>query len=106
MDALKLAIDDGAGRERIRDLIVILQQYATGHFAREEAHMERVRCPAMNANCTAHREFANRLDRWLEVLTVGGMPVSLLLDVHRESIAWIQGHILNVDCQLRGCGDK
>jgi hypothetical protein len=37
---------------------------------------------------------------------MGGTPVSMLLDVHRESIAWIEAHILNVDCRLRGCTSK
>jgi len=103
LDVLKEAIDSGAGRERIVDLIVILQRYVLGHFAREEAYMVKVACPATGQNCTAHREFAQKLDRWLEVLTMSGAPVSMVLDVHRESIGWIESHILNVDCHLRRC---
>ncbi len=103
LDALKEAIDAGAGREKVVELIVVLQRYVLGHFAREEAHMRRVGCPAHDANCAAHREFALKFDRWLELLTYGGTPVSLLLEVHRESLAWINHHILKVDCALRGC---
>lgn len=101
--AVKAAIDAGAGREKVVELIVVLQRYVLGHFAREEAHMLRVGCPAHEANCAAHREFALKFDRWLELLTYGGTPVSLLLEVHRESLAWINHHILKVDCALRGC---
>jgi hemerythrin len=106
LNMLKAAIDGGAGPERTVELIVILQKYALGHFAREEAHMLRVGCPTRGANCLAHGEFARKLERWLELLTFGGTPVSLVLEVHRESVAWIEAHILNVDCGLRGCAKQ
>jgi len=103
LQALKTAVDDGAGREQIVELIKILQAYVLGHFAREEAHMRRVNCPAAHLNQAAHREFAHRLDGWLILLSASGSPVSMLLDVHREACGWIEEHILNCDCQLRRC---
>lgn len=103
LDVLRAAVEAGEGRARIIDMIVILQKYTLGHFSREEAHMRRVACPALAQNCTAHREFARRLDGWLELLSTGTEPISLLLDIHQETITWIESHILNVDCQLRGC---
>ena len=106
LHAVKVAVDGGAGRERMVELITILQQYVLGHFSREEAHMVRVACPALGANRNAHRDFAQRLDRWLELLTMSGTPVSMLLDVHRESVSWIEAHIINIDCRLRGCASK
>ena len=103
LEGLKVAVDAGADREHVTDLIVILQRYAHGHFAREEAHMLRVKCPAHQANCMAHKEFSERLDGWLELLTHRGTPRSLVLDVQRESIDWIRRHITKIDCQLRQC---
>jgi len=103
LDAVRAAIDAGDGRDRIIDMVVILQKYTLGHFSREEAHMRRVHCPALAHNCTAHREFARRMDAWLKLLATGTESVSLLLDIHHEATAWIEQHIVNVDCQLRGC---
>lgn len=103
LDELKSAIDAGAGRERTVELITILHRYALGHFAHEEAHMIRVHCPLRTANCAAHAEFAQKMAGWLDLLTFSGTPVSLVLEVHRESIGWIERHILHVDCGLRGC---
>jgi hemerythrin-like metal-binding protein len=100
---LKQVIEAGAGRERIVELINLLQRYVLGHFAREETHMHRTGCPAYEENRTAHRVFERKLEGWLELLTTGSVPVSLLLDVHRESSAWIEAHILKCDCQLRSC---
>ncbi len=103
LNTLKEAVDDGAGREVVVELITILQRYAQGHFEREEDHMERFGCEALEANRAAHREFSRKLEGWIEILTFSGTPVSVLLDVHRESTAWIEKHIVNVDCRLRGC---
>lgn len=106
LHGLKQAVEAGAGREQITELIIILQKYVLGHFAREEAHMQAVNCPAQEMNCTAHRLFAEKLDHWLELLSYSGTSVTMLLDIHRESIAWIENHILNIDCRLRGCTIK
>lgn len=103
INALKEAVDRGAGRERIVELVILLQKYSLGHFAREEAHMQRIACPAAKENTCAHREFSAKLDGWLELLTMSGAPVSFLVDVQREATAWIEAHILNVDCRMRGC---
>ena len=103
LNDLKTAIDSGAGRERMVDLITILLGYALQHFAREEAHMQRVNCPAITDNIDAHRDFARKLDGWLVLLSTGGMSASIMIDVHREAAAWIEAHILKVDCRLRGC---
>jgi len=103
LSGLKEAVQAGAGREQIVELIKILQKYAHFHFAREEAHMVKVNCPAHGANCKAHREFSDKLDGWLELLTYRGTPVSLMLDVQRESVEWITSHITRIDCCLRDC---
>lgn len=103
LNIMKLELEAGAGRERIVELINLLQRYVLGHFAREEGLMRRTCCPAYEQNRAAHREFERKLEGWLLLLSSSGSPVSLLVDVHRESFAWIENHILNCDCQLRGC---
>ena len=103
LTGLKQAIDAGAGREHIVELINLLQRYVLGHFAREELLMRRTNCPAYEKNRTAHRVFAHKLEGWLVLLSSSGSSMSLVLDVHRESFAWIEEHILDCDCQLRNC---
>lgn len=106
LNDLKIAIENGAGREKTVDLIKILQEYVLGHFSREEAYMKAVNCPALSVNCSAHGAFAKKLEDWLTILSLSGTPMSLVTDIHRESLAWIKGHIVGVDCKLRGCADK
>ena len=103
LNEIRAAIDAGAGRELIVRLIILLQNYALAHFAREEAHMHRVGCPTHRKNCEAHGEFSEKLAGWLVLLSYSGTSVTLMAEVHRESLAWIESHIKTVDCGLRRC---
>lgn len=102
LNELEASIVLQPSHERVTQLITILEQYANGHFRREEAHMECMGCPARHANCAAHREFSRKLAGWVELLQSGIVtPASLLSDVHHASAAWIETHILSIDRQLR-----
>lgn len=100
---IKAAIDQGIGIEKTIEIIVLLQRYTLRHFAREEEHMRRFQCPTLAKNVEQHRIFTRKVENWLSVLTVSGAPVSVLRDVHAESVAWITHHISSTDCGLRGC---
>lgn len=100
---LQKAIDDGVGADRTAELISILQEHALGHFQREELHMEKVKCRSSKQNCAAHREFARKLEGWTMLLCASGGSPSLMQDIHRESGAWMESHIQNVDRHLRDC---
>jgi hemerythrin len=102
LNELDAALKKGAGKDQVVQLIAFLNSYAREHFAREETHMARVRCPSAAANQQAHREFVAKLDGWLGKLQTGS-SLSLMLEVHRETSRWIQAHIVSVDCKLRGC---
>lgn len=100
---LEVATAANGQDNHIRELIVALYHYAVGHFTREEAYMARVHCPGYERNCRAHREFVEKLVRWMQLISDGVAPESLATVIHNESSSWIESHILSVDCQLRGC---
>ena len=103
LNALSDALHRGEGKDQITGMIVFLNSYARDHFAREEAHMKRVGCSAYEENIRAHNAFVAKLDGWVARLKAAGVTTSLVLEVHRESSAWIRNHILACDCKLRGC---
>lgn len=103
LNALSDALHRGEGRDQITGMIVFLNSYAREHFAREEAHMQRVGCSAFEENRRAHGQFVAKLDGWVEKLRAAGASTSLVLEVHREASAWIRNHIIGCDCKLRGC---
>jgi len=103
LNALSDALHRGEGREQITGMIVFLNSYAREHFAREEAHMQRIGCSAFEENRRAHDQFVAKLDGWVAKLRSAGASTGLVLEVHREASAWIRNHILACDCKLRGC---
>jgi hemerythrin len=103
LNELDAALKSGVGKDRIVAQIAFLNEYARGHFAREEVHMQRVGCPAYADNCREHKLFVARLDGWVARLKTEGATTSLVLEVYRDTSAWIGGHILKTDCRLRGC---
>ena len=102
LNELETALKEGAGKETIAKILAFLNTYTRDHFAREEAHMQRVACPAYAENCREHALLISRLNSWLERLEQGS-SISLVLEVHREIANWISNHILKTDCKLRGC---
>lgn len=103
LNSLSEALHRGEGKDQITGMIVFLNSYAREHFAREEAHMKNVGCPAFEENCRSHDQFVAKLDGWVDRLRTAGASTALVLEVHREASAWIRSHILGVDCKLRGC---
>ena len=101
LNQIEVALDRGAGREQIAEMVSLLQNYTLVHFQREEDAMACAKCPRHGENCAAHTQFAARLDRWLEVLTIPCMNGTILRDVHAESCRWIQQHIRKIDSSLR-----
>jgi hemerythrin-like metal-binding protein len=106
LEDVRGAIERGVGSQKTVDMIVLLQRYTLGHFLREEELMRRVSCPTLERNMAAHREFLEKVEAWLDLLTMSGTPLSVLRDVQREAEAWIRAHIAGVDCGLRGCPSR
>lgn len=103
VEALRLAIESGHAAERAAELLTLLHEHALAHFQREESTMERSGCPAHGENCTAHAEFARKLEGWTQLICLTPPTPSLVEDIHREASAWMSQHILRIDCRLRGC---
>jgi len=103
INSLEEALKLGTAKEQLAQMIGFLNKYVRAHFAREEAIMQTVKCPSSGQNCTAHRALISKLDGWVDRLNTAGATTSLVLEIYRESAAWLRQHIVSVDCQLRGC---
>src|SRR5664279_5248942 len=103
INALGDTLKTGTAKEQLGSMIGFLNQYVRAHFAREEAIMRAVKCPASGQNCTAHQALVKKLDGWVTRMSAGGATTSLVLEIYRESSAWLQQHIVKVDCSLRTC---
>ncbi|MDX2112013.1 MAG: hemerythrin family protein [Verrucomicrobiota bacterium] len=102
LNQLEVALKGGQGKDSIPQMIQFLNTYTRDHFKREEEHMRRINCPAYTENCREHAAFKAKLDAWVIKLQAGA-STTLVLELHREVVQWIKGHIVNTDCKLRAC---
>lgn len=102
LNDLESALRDGAAREHVGKIIDFLNSYTRQHFAHEEVYMDKVQCPSREQNCREHALLISRLDSWIERYQAGA-SLTLILEIHRELANWVTGHILKIDCKLRGC---
>ncbi len=89
--------------EFVIHLVEFLEDYANMHFDLEEQCMARHRCPAHEKNKQGHEQFRVFFKHFKERYHAEGFRREVLLSLHKAVSEWIEGHILQVDTQLRPC---
>ncbi|HEU5395708.1 MAG TPA: hemerythrin domain-containing protein [Verrucomicrobiae bacterium] len=84
-------------------VIEFLERYAADHFSYEERCMEWHRCPVHLQNQQAHGEFLAFFQRFKERWQREGFRTEIVRELHEALSHWIEGHICQVDLQLRPC---
>lgn len=100
---LSEAVKQGKGRQETGALLDFLQFYAQWHFEREEHCMDEHRCPAAAANKAAHRYFIRRFSWLYEQYQRSDVNPQIVRETLADLEAWIIGHIMKVDAQLKPC---
>ena len=101
INKLEELVQTGRGSASIPAVIDFLERYANEHFAREEAWMERVKCPLAAANLAAHAQFRQTFAKAKERLKNPGSAALVSHQVHKELSDWLTNHILKIDINLR-----
>jgi len=84
-------------------LVTFLESYTKEHFQFEENCMERYRCPVHARNKAAHQEFLKFFEEFRESYRHHGFRPDVIRTLHQTVKSWIEGHILQVDMQLKPC---
>ena len=100
INALGTAMNSGKGRDEIGRLLDFLGKYAVDHFAKEEAHMARYRCPMAEANKAAHRAFVARFGELRKQFSAEGAKPTLAIDIYTELTTWLVKHIRGIDAKM------
>ncbi len=95
LDELGSRIETGQHRQGVLDAFQGMRAYAEGHFADEEALMQRHAYPALAAHCRLHATFRDMV-RELEG-RLGEGPGLLSLETLEFLSSWFIGHIRNED---------
>jgi hemerythrin len=96
-----ISLGESERRAEAGRILDFLQFYAQWHFRREEALMEKYRCPAAAENKRAHAEFLKRFGGLYEEWQTKGMDPVLVDDTFAALMEWIMNHIQGVDTRLK-----
>jgi len=97
------AMAQGQGREKISKILDFLGDYVISHFAAEEAQMDRLECPAAEANKQAHADFLAVFTDLRQRFEHSGASSALVLEIHNTVSNWLVEHINKIDTQLSAC---
>jgi hemerythrin len=90
-------------RELFLRFVNFLEDYILMHFGVEEDRMKRFRCAAHKENSQAHSEFVDFYRSFSRRLQGLDCPPEMMQELHGACSAWVKGHILRIDTQLRQC---
>jgi hemerythrin len=95
VNELNGALANGEGRAASMKVLSALSEYATNHFAAEEALMAEYKFPGLAAHRVTHEKFIQSIKQFTEDHRAGkpGAPVSMMLYLQ----AWLKQHLLGED---------
>lgn len=89
------------GKAEAGNFLYFLEDYVKAHFGCEEGIMERTHCAACPRNAKEHGHFLKAFQEIRHAFDREGISPSFVQRIHKEVVDWIQGHIANVDVELR-----
>ena len=94
-----------AGKERraqdyINTMIDFLDEYTKKHFKDEEAYMEEIRYPELDAQKRAHAIFINDLAKLKKDYNETGGNILVIINANKIVIDWLTNHIQNMDKKI------
>jgi len=94
-----------AGKERrakeyISTMLNFLDEYTKQHFRDEEAYMEEIHYPEIEAQKKAHANFINDLAKLKSDYDKAGGNILVILNANKMVINWLTNHIKTMDKKI------
>jgi hemerythrin len=87
-------------REYINTMIDFLDDYTKQHFKDEEAYMEKIRYPEIEAQKKAHTSFINDLAKLKSDYNESGGNILVIINANKMVINWLTKHIKTMDKKI------
>jgi len=87
-------------KDYINTLIDFLDEYTRQHFKDEEAYMEEIRYPEIDAQKRAHASFVNELAKLKSDYNKTGGNIIVILNANKMVINWLTNHIRIMDKKI------
>jgi len=94
-------VNEGKGIDSLRGALNFFTQYSERHFALEETRMAKFKCPAAEANRTAHTQFRKMISKLQDSVRQENPSLDQVIALQIELANWLVEHILTVDIKLR-----
>ncbi len=97
------AVKNRHGKEALEQTLTFLTSYTASHFTHEEACMNRLRCPAAEANKAAHDALRGEIAKIKSRIASEGIQSLDVVQLEKILGDWLRTHICSVDVRLREC---
>ncbi|NLX64712.1 MAG: hemerythrin family protein [Clostridiaceae bacterium] len=91
---------EGRAKEFIIELFDFLDDYTKQHFKDEEAYMEKIKYPQIDAQKKAHASFIEELAKLKKDYNESGGNIVLIINANKMILNWLTQHIRNMDKKI------
>ncbi|HHY90599.1 MAG TPA: hemerythrin family protein [Clostridiales bacterium] len=87
-------------KEYIDQMLDFLDEYTKQHFKDEEAYMEKINYPELEAQKKAHASFVNDLAKLKSDYDKAGGNILVIMNANKMVINWLTNHIRSMDKKI------
>jgi len=87
-------------KEYVNTMIDFLDEYTKQHFRDEEAYMEKIGYPEIDAQKKAHASFIKDLAKLKEDFNKSGGNILVIINANKIVIDWLSNHIRKMDKKI------
>ena len=87
-------------KEYVNTMIDFLDEYTKQHFRDEEAYMEKIGYPEIDAQKKAHASFIKDLAKLKEDFKKSGGNILVIINANKIVIDWLSNHIRKMDKKI------
>jgi len=87
-------------KEYIDTMLNFLDEYTKQHFSDEEAYMEEIGYPELEAQKSAHANFIKELAQLKNEYNQSGGNILVILNANKMVVNWLTNHIKTMDKKI------
>ncbi len=91
---------EGKAKEYINTMLDFLDEYSKKHFKDEEAYMEKIGYPELDAQKRAHASFVERLAKLKKDYNESGGNITIIINANKMVLDWLINHIRTMDKKI------
>ncbi|HHY37308.1 MAG TPA: hemerythrin family protein [Firmicutes bacterium] len=84
----------------IKTMLAFLDEYTQQHFRDEEAYMEKIGFPELEAQKKAHASFVQELAKLKSEYDKSGGNILVIINANNMVVNWLTNHIIKMDKRI------